>query len=77
MPSDTSVAAPPSAVTIWRLRAQHLLGRNGAFVALVLLGVVMTALSRVFLTTQNLLNVGVQAAVVAILAPDRNDRVSR
>lgn len=68
MPSDTSVAAPPSAVMIWRFRAQHLLGRNGAFVALVLLGVIMTALSPVFLTTQNLLNVGVQAAVVAILA---------
>jgi len=68
VPSDTSVAAVPSAVTVWRLRSQHILGRNGAFVALILLGVIMTALSPVFLTTQNLLNVGVQAAVVAILA---------
>ncbi len=67
MPSDTSRVAAPSAVTLWRGRAQSALGRNGAFVALLLLGAVMTALSRVFLTTQNLLNVGVQAAVVAIL----------
>lgn len=49
-------------------RARTLLGQNGAFVALVLLGVVMALLSPVFLTTQNLLNIGVQAAVVAILA---------
>jgi len=67
VPSDTSRVAAPSAVTLWRGRAQSALGRNGAFVALLLLGAVMTALSRVFLTTQNLLNVGVQAAVVAIL----------
>ncbi len=48
--------------------AQAFLGRNGALAALVLLGVVMSVLSPVFLTSQNLLNVGVQAAVVAILA---------
>ncbi len=45
-----------------------LLGQNGAFVALLLLGTVMALLSPVFLSTQNLLNIGVQAAVVAILA---------
>lgn len=49
-------------------RAQALAGQNGALVALVLLGAVMAILSPVFLTSQNLLNVGVQAAVVAILA---------
>jgi ribose transport system permease protein len=49
-------------------RAQTLLGQNGALVALVLIGLVMTILSPVFLSTQNLLNIGVQAAVVAILA---------
>lgn len=49
-------------------RAQALLGQNGALVALLLLCVVMAVLSPVFLNTQNLLNVGVQAAVVAILA---------
>lgn len=49
-------------------RAQNLLSQNGALVALVLIGAVMSVLSPVFLTTDNLLNVGVQAAVVAILA---------
>lgn len=49
-------------------RAQALAGQNGALLALVLLGTVMAILSPVFLTSQNLLNVGVQAAVVAILA---------
>lgn len=49
-------------------RAQGLLGQNGALVALVALGAVMAFLSPVFLSTQNLLNIGVQAAVVAILA---------
>jgi ribose transport system permease protein len=49
-------------------RAQGLLGQNGALVALVLLGIVLAFLSPVFLSAQNLLNIGVQAAVVAILA---------
>jgi len=49
-------------------RAHDLLGQNGPLVALVLLGTVISALSPVFLSTQNLLNVGIQAAVVAILA---------
>lgn len=41
---------------------------NGALTALILLVVVMSALSGDFLTTDNLLNIGVQAAVTAILA---------
>lgn len=41
---------------------------NGALTALVVLVVAMSLLSGDFLTTQNLLNVGVQAAVTAILA---------
>ncbi|MFD1504789.1 ABC transporter permease [Georgenia yuyongxinii] len=49
-------------------RAQVLLSQNGALVALIVLGAVMAFLSPVFLSTQNMLNIGVQAAVVAILA---------
>ncbi|WP_329573305.1 ABC transporter permease/substrate-binding protein [Streptomyces sp. NBC_01361] len=41
---------------------------NGALSALVVLVIAMSLLSGDFLTTQNLLNVGVQAAVTAILA---------
>ncbi|WP_031162541.1 ABC transporter permease [Streptosporangium roseum] len=50
---------PPAAV--W-------LGENGALVALVVLAVALSLLSGDFLTVTNLLNVGVQAAVTAILA---------
>ncbi|WP_328317553.1 ABC transporter permease/substrate-binding protein [Streptomyces sp. NBC_00388] len=48
--------------------ARRLLLDNGALSALVVLVVAMSLLSGDFLTTQNLLNVGVQAAVTAILA---------
>ena len=48
--------------------AQGLLAQNGPLVALVLLCLVLAVLSPVFLSTQNLLNVGIQASVVAILA---------
>lgn len=41
---------------------------NGALTALALLVVVMSLMSGDFLTAQNLLNVGVQAAVIAVLA---------
>ncbi|WP_017588931.1 ABC transporter permease/substrate-binding protein [Nocardiopsis ganjiahuensis] len=41
---------------------------NGALTALAVLVVVMSLLSGDFLTAQNLLNVGVQAAVIAVLA---------
>lgn len=47
---------------------RRLLLENGALSALVVLVVTMSLLSGDFLTTQNLLNVGVQAAVTAILA---------
>lgn len=67
MPTDPTTASVTQARALGA-RAQGLLSHNGALVALVLIGVVMAILSPVFLTTQNLLNVGVQAAVVAILA---------
>ncbi|GAA3913385.1 substrate-binding domain-containing protein [Streptomyces lacrimifluminis] len=41
---------------------------NGALTALIVLVIAMSALSGDFLTTDNLLNVGVQAAVTAVLA---------
>ncbi|MFF9569060.1 substrate-binding domain-containing protein [Streptomyces sp. NPDC014685] len=47
---------------------RRLLLDNGALSALVVLLVAMSLLSGDFLTTQNLLNIGVQAAVTAILA---------
>ncbi|GAB4586513.1 ABC transporter permease/substrate-binding protein [Nocardia sp. IFM 10818] len=47
---------------------RRLLLDNGALTALILLVIVMSALSGDFLTTNNLLNIGVQAAVTAILA---------
>src|SRR4029079_1541175 len=48
--------------------ARRVLLNNGALSALVVLLVALSSLSGDFLSTQNLLNVGVQAAVVAILA---------
>lgn len=65
-PRETSPGADRLGPLVYRARA--LAGQNGALAALLLLGVVMALLSPVFLSTQNLLNVGVQAAVVAILA---------
>lgn len=47
---------------------RRLLLDNGALTALILLVVALSALSGDFLTTDNLLNIGVQAAVTAILA---------
>ncbi|MGA4841831.1 substrate-binding domain-containing protein [Streptomyces sp. G45] len=47
---------------------RRLLLDNGALTALVVLVVALSLLSGDFMTTQNLLNVGVQAAVTAILA---------
>ncbi|WP_055490098.1 substrate-binding domain-containing protein [Streptomyces sp. TP-A0356] len=47
---------------------RRLLLDNGALTALIVLVVGMSALSGDFLTTDNLLNIGVQAAVTAILA---------
>ncbi|MFE5394925.1 substrate-binding domain-containing protein [Streptomyces sp. NPDC056568] len=47
---------------------RRLLLENGALTALIVLVIAMSALSGDFLTADNLLNVGVQAAVTAILA---------
>ncbi|MGW5585614.1 ABC transporter permease/substrate-binding protein [Streptomyces sp. NPDC003857] len=47
---------------------RRLLLDNGALTALIVLVIAMSALSGDFLTTDNLLNIGVQAAVTAILA---------
>ncbi|GGX64251.1 ABC transporter permease/substrate-binding protein [Streptomyces minutiscleroticus] len=47
---------------------RRLLLDNGALTALIVLVIALSLLSGDFLTTQNLLNVGVQAAVTAILA---------
>ncbi|MFJ8533299.1 substrate-binding domain-containing protein [Streptomyces sp. NPDC093591] len=47
---------------------RRLLLDNGALTALIVLVVAMSALSGDFMTTDNLLNVGIQAAVTAILA---------
>lgn len=62
MPTEATQSAP------WSARAKELAGQNGALGALLILAIAMAILSPVFLTTQNLMNVGTQAAVVAILA---------
>ncbi|MDP9846448.1 ribose transport system permease protein [Streptosporangium lutulentum] len=58
---STNVLKRQSPATAW-------LAGNGALVALVVLAVAMSLLSGDFLTVTNLLNVGVQAAVTAVLA---------
>ncbi|MER6015739.1 ABC transporter permease/substrate-binding protein [Streptomyces bluensis] len=65
MAADT-LKSQPGASGAQGLR--RLLLDNGALTALILLVVAMSALSGDFLTTDNLLNIGVQAAVTAILA---------
>ena len=68
---STDLAAPvtgASRSSALLVRARLLGGQNGALVALILLSAVIAILSPVFFTPQNMLNVGVQAAVVAILA---------
>ncbi|WP_103503178.1 MULTISPECIES: substrate-binding domain-containing protein [Streptomyces] len=65
MASDTLRKAPGTGGS---RDLRRLLLENGALTALLVLLVAMSLLSGDFLTTQNLLNVGVQAAVVAILA---------
>lgn len=69
MSTETAVPSPRSVrARTLVTRAEGLAGQNGALVALILLWAVMSILSPVFFTTQNMLNVGIQAAVVAILA---------
>ncbi|MEU3049581.1 substrate-binding domain-containing protein [Streptomyces sp. NPDC006984] len=65
MASDTikSSAGPGGTAGLRRLLLD-----NGALTALIVLVIALSALSGDFLTTDNLLNIGVQAAVTAILA---------
>ncbi|WP_405840265.1 substrate-binding domain-containing protein [Streptomyces sp. NBC_01518] len=65
MATDT-LKSTPGASGVSGIR--RLLLDNGALTALIVLVIAMSALSGDFLTTDNLLNVGVQAAVTAILA---------
>ncbi|RFU82926.1 transporter [Streptomyces triticagri] len=66
MTTDTHPENKTGAGTAFDIR--RLLLDNGALSALVVLLLALSLLSDDFLTTQNLLNVGVQAAVTAILA---------
>ncbi|AKT51599.1 ABC transporter permease [Arsenicicoccus sp. oral taxon 190] len=71
MPTNTPAAAtnaPAPSARRGRARATDFLADNGALVGLALVCLVMFIATPTFLTTQNLLNVGVQAAVTAILA---------
>jgi len=65
---SSSTAAPEAIKRSGRHRVTEFLAANGALVGLVLVALVMFIATPKFLTTQNLLNVGVQAAVTAILA---------
>ncbi|MFB7090273.1 substrate-binding domain-containing protein [Streptomyces sp. NPDC056296] len=66
MATDTLKSKPGAQGASGGLR--RLLLDNGALTALIVLVIAMSALSGDFLTADNLLNVGVQAAVTAILA---------
>ncbi|MDQ0952356.1 ribose/xylose/arabinose/galactoside ABC-type transport system permease subunit/ABC-type sugar transport system substrate-binding protein [Streptomyces phaeochromogenes] len=66
MTTDTLKSTPGASGASGGLR--RLLLDNGALTALIILVIAMSALSGDFLTTDNLLNIGVQAAVTAILA---------
>ncbi|WP_030681784.1 substrate-binding domain-containing protein [Streptomyces sp. NRRL B-1347] len=66
--TDLRPDKPGTSGTGGGLDLRRVLLDNGALSALVVLVVAMSLLSGDFLTTQNLLNVGVQAAVTAILA---------
>lgn len=65
----TKSPAPASGETLsTRQKISHFLADNGAFVGLFLVCLAMFIATPTFLTSANLLNVGEQAAVVAILA---------
>ncbi|MGW1600758.1 ABC transporter permease/substrate-binding protein [Streptomyces eurythermus] len=66
MATDTLKSRPGASGAPGGLR--RLLLDNGALTALIVLVIALSALSGDFLTTDNLLNIGVQAAVTAILA---------
>ncbi|MES4890305.1 substrate-binding domain-containing protein [Streptomyces sp. NPDC096012] len=63
MATDTLKSTPGAPGALRRLLLD-----NGALTALIVLVIALSALSGDFLTTDNLLNIGVQAAVTAILA---------
>ncbi|MCM2575927.1 ABC transporter permease [Streptomyces sp. MTZ3.1] len=65
---DTGPGTDPGRGAAGRALVRRVLLDNGALSALVVLVAALSLLSGDFLTTQNLLNVGVQAAVTAILA---------
>ncbi|WP_017584486.1 ABC transporter permease/substrate-binding protein [Nocardiopsis valliformis] len=67
MATDTAKTGGATQSGVWPVMRRFLL-ENGALTALAVLVVVMSLLSDDFLTAQNLLNVGVQAAVIAVLA---------
>ncbi|MEV6803273.1 substrate-binding domain-containing protein [Streptomyces sp. NPDC051132] len=66
MDTDTLKSRPGASGAPGALR--RLLLDNGALTALIVLLIALSALSGDFLTTDNLLNIGVQAAVTAVLA---------
>ena len=71
--SDTQETTPtphpaPTDVTSTRAKIADLVSDNGALVGLLVLCLAMFIATPDFLTPSNLLNVGIQAAVVAILA---------
>lgn len=68
MSTDVSTTPPTRSAPTTRQKVGRFLSDNGALVGLVLVCVGMWIATPAFLTTNNLLNVGVQAAVVAILA---------
>lgn len=68
MASGTSASASTADRQSMRQRVSGFLANNGAFVGLLVVCLAMFIATPDFLTAQNLLNVGVQAAVVAILA---------
>ncbi|MEV5318006.1 substrate-binding domain-containing protein [Streptomyces sp. NPDC052687] len=68
MATDTLKSTPGAGGASAPGGLRRLLLDNGALTALIVLVVALSALSGDFLTTDNLLNIGVQAAVTAILA---------
>ncbi|NYH77626.1 ribose transport system permease protein [Actinopolyspora biskrensis] len=68
MSSDTTTSPPRAETRSTRQRISALLAENGALVGLLVICLAMFIATPEFLTARNLLNVGNQAAVVAILA---------
>ncbi len=57
-----------TAISIRKYAPKKFLAENGALAGLLLLALVIAIMQPAFLSAQNLLNVGVQAAVIAIMA---------